>query len=141
MIEVKVAKTAQELKDVYYVRKTVFVKEQGVSPEIEIDEKEQESIHLIAYDGDKAVGAGRLRLEEKDGKAERVCVLPDKRGSGLGAQLMKEMEQVARDYGMNRLKLNAQVHAESFYQGIGYNTVSDTFYDAGILHVSMEKKL
>ncbi|MGJ9383899.1 GNAT family N-acetyltransferase [Salipaludibacillus sp. CF4.18] len=141
MVQVLVARTVEELRDVYDVRRQVFIEEQGVPAEIEVDEKEKESIHLVAYHDNQPIGAGRLRLEENYGKAERVCILSEMRGKGLGAALMKEMEQVAREHGMDKLKLNAQTHAESFYKGIGYATVSDTFYDAGILHVTMEKKL
>lgn len=141
MIQVQVARTEEELKDVYDVRRQVFIEEQGVPAEVEVDEKEKESIHLIAYYHNQPIGAGRLRLEEKYGKAERVCILATMRGKGLGATLMNEMEKVARDQGMDTLKLNAQTHAESFYKGNGYTTISDLFYDAGILHVTMEKKL
>ncbi|RKL68839.1 GNAT family N-acetyltransferase [Salipaludibacillus neizhouensis] len=141
MVQVLVARTVEELRDVYDVRRQVFIEEQGVPAEIEVDEKEKESIHLVAYHDNQPIGAGRLRLEENYGKAERVCILAEMRGKGLGAALMKEMEQVARERGMDKLKLNAQTHAESFYKGNGYATVSDTFYDAGILHVTMEKKL
>lgn len=139
MTEARIALSEQELKDVYRVRREVFIDEQGVPEEVEVDDLEDQSVHFIAYEDTTPVGAGRFRMAEKDAKAERVCVLRSHRKKGIGALLMSEMEKTAKEKGLMKVKLNAQVHAEAFYLGIGYKTVSDTFYDAGILHVSMEK--
>jgi len=141
MMKVMVAETEQERNDVYNVRRQVFIIEQGVPEEIEVDDKEAESIHFIAYDKEQAVGAGRLRVEGLQGKAERVCVLSEQRGKGIGVEIMRGMERYCLENGLHTLKLNAQIQAESFYKRIGYTTVSDTFYDANILHVTMNKQL
>ncbi|MCR6111302.1 GNAT family N-acetyltransferase [Bacillus sp. A301a_S52] len=140
-IEVSVAKTEHQLEDVYRVRREVFVNEQGVCESIEIDDKEQDAIHFIVYVQCVPAGAGRIRLLEGVAKVERVCVLQDYRKHGVGALLMEKMEEVAEQKGVTKLSLNAQKHAEAFYKKTGYQTVSDTFYDAGILHVRMEKEL
>ncbi len=130
------AETDQEKSDVY----SVYLL--SSSPEeIEVDEKEAQSIHFIAYDGEQAVGAGRIRIEGSSAKAERVCVLSDQRGRGIGAEIMKEMERYSIENGLRTLKLNAQIQAEVFYKRLGYKTISDTFYDANILHVTMDKNL
>lgn len=141
MIEVRVATTEQELKDVYSVRRQVFVIEQKVPEDIEVDDKEAESIHFIVYDEKQPVGAGRLRIDGTTAKAERVCVLSEQRGRGLGAQTMSAMERYSQEKLLETLKLNAQIQAEVFYKRLGYETISDTFYDANILHVTMSKKL
>ncbi|MFA9557262.1 GNAT family N-acetyltransferase [Evansella sp. AB-rgal1] len=133
--------TKEQLEDAYTVRRTVFIEEQGVPEEIEIDSHEKDSIHFVVYDGDLAVGAGRLRFVDGYGKAERVCVMKEYRKKGVGYLLMKKMEEKALGEGKHELKLNAQTHAEAFYNRIGYETVSDLFYDAGIPHVAMKKEL
>ncbi len=139
MIEVKVAGTNQEKKDVYSVRRQVFIIEQRVPEDIEVDDKEEQSIHFIAYEEKTPVGAGRIRIDGSSAKAERVCVLADKRGKGIGAKIMVAMEHYSRENRLLSLKLNAQIQAEEFYKRLGYETVSDTFYDANILHVTMNK--
>jgi len=63
------------------------------------------------------------------------------RGDGVGAALMRAVEDAARDDGATELKLHAQTHVEPFYQQLGYETVSDEFEEAGIPHVKMRKRL
>ncbi|MCE7794784.1 GNAT family N-acetyltransferase [Salipaludibacillus sp. CUR1] len=140
-MEVRRALAEDELKDVYKVRREVFILEQGVPEEIEIDNKENEAIHFVVYREGLPVGAGRLRTEETTAKAERVCILKEARRKGLGSLLMKKMEESAKAEGLTKFRLNAQLHAEPFYIETGYKTVSEQFYDADILHVTMEKDL
>jgi len=129
-------------EDALHVRRLVFIEEQNVPEEEEIDEFEQESLHFVLYDDEKPVAAGRLRfIDEGVGKIERICVLPSYRGRGAGRMMMKAIEQHAKTTGASKVKLNAQTHAEPFYQKLGYETVSDIFMDAGIPHVAMVKPL
>ncbi|AGT31191.1 hypothetical protein M493_04430 [Geobacillus genomosp. 3] len=129
-------------EDALHVRRLVFIEEQNVPEEEEIDAFEQESSHLVLYDGEKPVAAGRLRLiGESIGKAERICVLPSYRGRGAGRMVMEALERLAKTKGAKKVKLNAQTHAEPFYEKLGYETVSGVFMDAGIPHVTMVKSL
>jgi predicted GNAT family N-acyltransferase len=138
-MEVKIASTEQELKDAFSVRREVFINEQGVSEEEEIDQFEDEATHIILYDGEKPVGAGRFRLVDGYGKVERICVLPSHRNKGAGKLIMEAIEQIARERSIDKLKLHAQTNAEPFYKKLGYATVSDIFMEAGIPHVTMIK--
>ncbi|WP_027408879.1 GNAT family N-acetyltransferase [Anoxybacteroides tepidamans] len=129
-------------QDALSIREKVFVIEQNVPVEEEIDSFEEEATHFVLYDGNKPVGAGRFRLlEEGIGKIERICVLPDYRSKGAGRLIMEGIERFASECGVKKTKLNAQTHAEAFYSKLGYETVSDVFMDAGIPHVTMVKKL
>jgi predicted GNAT family N-acyltransferase len=126
--------------DALLVRRTVFIEEQHVPEEEEIDEFDQEATHFVLYDEGKPVGAGRFRIVDQGlGKIERICVLPQYRGRGAGKLIMEKIEQFAKEQGIPKVKLNAQTHAEPFYQKLGYETVSDVFMDAGIPHVTMVK--
>ncbi|WP_336882029.1 GNAT family N-acetyltransferase [Priestia koreensis] len=135
------ARTQQQQDDAYFVRKTVFVEEQGVPAELEIDQHDKTAVHIVAYDKERPVGAGRFRIVDGYGKVERVCVLSSHRKDGVGKQLMLKMQEVAKEQGVPKLKLNAQTHAEGFYKHLGYETVSDKFLDAGMPHVTMIKEL
>ncbi|MFC4735439.1 GNAT family N-acetyltransferase [Bacillus daqingensis] len=140
MITVKLAVSDEELADTRLIRHSVFVVEQGVPSEREIDEHEEASIHFILYEDHKPAGAGRLRPVTEGVKVERVCVLRHLRGKGLGAAIMKEMEKTAAEKSYGKLLLHSQTHAQSFYEQLGYKTVSaEPFMDAGIPHVKMEK--
>lgn len=139
-MEVKIATTAEERKDAFYVRMKVFVEEQNVPKEEEMDEFDETAIHFVGYEGGKAVAAGRVRFIDDFGKLERICVMKAYRGKHFGRALMEQMEETIRKHGHHKATLNAQTHAETFYAQQGYETVSDVFMDAGIPHVTMVKE-
>ncbi|AGK52758.1 GNAT family N-acetyltransferase [Bacillus sp. 1NLA3E] len=138
---VKVVATEQELNDAYSIRKKVFIEEQQVPPEEEIDQNEAEATHFVLYENDQPVGAGRFRVLAGIGKVERICVLKGQRNTGAGKELMNFIEKYAQTNGISNLKLNAQTHAIPFYSRLGYKTISEEFLDAGIPHKSMKKIL
>lgn len=138
-LKVIVVDNEAQLQDAYSVRTTVFVEEQKVPEEEEIDQFEKEATHFVVYDDNKPVGAGRLRVVDDYGKVERICILKSYRSQGIGKLLMEEIEAVGRKNGLTKFKLNAQTQAEKFYKSLGYETVSGEFLDAGIPHVTMRK--
>lgn len=133
--------TKNQLDDAFGVRMVVFVEEQKVSVEEELDAFDETATHFIGYENEQPVAASRLRFEADYGKLERICVLQEFRGKHFGQQIIKEMELTISKNGYKKAKLHAQTHAESFYSLLGYETVSDIFMDAGIPHVSMTKTL
>lgn len=135
------ATNEKQRNDAFYVRKKVFVEEQNVPIEIELDEYEDFAEHVVLYDDHQPVGAGRFRVISDTGKLERICVLPQYRGKGAGNIILETLEKLAAEKGLKKIKLNAQVQVENFYKKHGYQTVSDIFMDAGIPHVTMEKTL
>ncbi|WP_026571082.1 MULTISPECIES: GNAT family N-acetyltransferase [Sediminibacillus] len=140
-MQVKQVATEAEQKQAYQVRNTVFVEEQNVPAELEIDDLEEKAVHFVGYENEKPVAASRLRFVDSYGKLERICVLKEYRGRSFGSQIIKEMEAAIRENGFQKSKLNAQTHAEEFYKSLGYQTVSGEFMDAGIPHVTMIKEL
>ncbi|GIN83954.1 N-acetyltransferase [Heyndrickxia sporothermodurans] len=133
--------TEQQLNDAFNIRKIVFVEEQHVDIEEEIDQFEDSSDHFVLYDEDKPAGAGRFRILDGIGKVERICILPSYRGKGAGKLIMDAIHQFATDQNILKLKLNAQTHAIPFYEKLGYQVVSEEFLDAGIPHKTMKKTL
>lgn len=140
-MEVRVVDTEKERNDAFHVRHTVFVEEQNVPAELEIDEHEDKAIHFVAYDQNSPVAAGRFRVLSERAKVERICVLHDYRGTGLGFLLMNAIENHAKLLRLKGAKLNAQISALGFYEKLGYRIVSEEFMDAGIPHVTMIKDL
>ncbi|WP_099157105.1 GNAT family N-acetyltransferase [Virgibacillus ndiopensis] len=140
-MNIKLVETNQEKEQAYHVRTVVFVEEQKVPPEEELDQHDETAIHFICYQEDKPIAASRLRFVDQYGKLERICVLKNERGKSYGAQLIQAMEAEIHKNGYTKAKLNAQTHAENFYKRLGYKTVSGEFLDAGIPHVTMIKEL
>lgn len=140
-MNVQIANTEEEMQTVRQIRSSVFIGEQNVPPEEEWDEHETDSIHLLARVDGKWAGAGRLRFSGTAGKAERICVLKEFRGTGVGKEIMQKLETYVASQGAGSVILHAQTHAKDFYEHLGYAVTSDEFLDAGIPHVAMEKQL
>jgi predicted GNAT family N-acyltransferase len=140
-VTVKIVETQKELEDAYSVRKTVFVDEQDVPLDEEIDAYEDEAEHFVMYHEGSPIAAGRFRFVDGYGKVERICVLQEARKTGAGKAIMNAIEKYAREKDIHKLKLNAQTHAIPFYAGLGYEIVSEEFMDAGIPHKTMVKEL
>jgi predicted GNAT family N-acyltransferase len=140
-VKVKVVENPKELDDAFTVRRVVFVDEQNVPVEEEIDQFENDSTHFVMYREDSPIGAGRFRILDEIGKVERICVLKDVRKLGAGQQIMNAIESYAKKNRIHKLKLNAQTHATPFYSRLGYEIVSEEFLDAGIPHRTMIKTI
>ena len=127
--------------DALSIRITVFVEEQGfVDEEDEID---SHATHLVAYENGKPIATCRFfkEQESEDYVLGRLCVLKEKRGAGVGAQLLIEAEKGAKALGAESLKLPSQYHARSFYEKCGYKQVGEIELEQGKEHVWMKKYL
>ncbi|MGB1234637.1 MAG: GNAT family N-acetyltransferase [Planktomarina sp.] len=120
------------------IRRIVFIEGQNVPVAEEVDGKDGEASHIIAYDGDKAVGTARVLGYGTTAKIGRVAVLEANRGKGIGAALIAGCEDAARKMGATRAILGSQTHAIGFYEILGYHAYGDVFDDAGIPHRMME---
>jgi predicted GNAT family N-acyltransferase len=131
------------LADAHAVRRDVFIVGQGVSEAEEMDGRDDDAVHVVAYGPEgEPIGTARLRTPGADvAKIERVAVREEYRGEGIGARLMERIEDEAREQGCSVATLHAQTAVEEFYHLLGYETTSDEFEEAGIPHVEMEKEL
>lgn len=120
------------------IRFTVFVDEQKVPVELELDEFDPLSCHALALAGDEAVGTGRLL---PDGHIGRMAVLAGWRGRGVGALLLQALIDEAKRRGMARMVLNAQTHALGFYARFGFVPEGEEYEEAGLPHRTMSRSL
>lgn len=124
------------------IRRRVFIEEQGVPEADELDGRDAERAHFLALDdAGRALGCACLRPYGAQHKVERVAVLPELRGTGLGRELMDAVEAHARAIGARELVLHAQAAVIAFYERLGWRSVGPRFFEAGIEHQKMEKRL
>ncbi|MDR3449102.1 MAG: GNAT family N-acetyltransferase [Alphaproteobacteria bacterium] len=130
-----------ELDACYKIRREVFIGEQNVPEEIERDEYDAAAAHFIAYNEGRAIATARAVLKDggKTAKIGRVAVLKSARGTGIGRILMQAIERAPELSGVTDFILEAQTHALSFYEKLGYRSHGEEFMDAGIPHFHMRK--
>ncbi|MEN8159417.1 MAG: GNAT family N-acetyltransferase [Myxococcota bacterium] len=130
--------------DAQAIRRRVFVDEQGVARDDEWDEHDRagsDTLHFVALAAGAAVGCARLRAYGADAKVERVAVLPEQRGTGLGRLLMAAVERAAGRCGHREFVLHAQADSIPFYEHLGWRAEGPQFEEAGIAHRKMRKAL
>ena len=141
MTEVREARDAAEREALLALRHEVFVEEQGVPLDLEIDEHDQTAVHLVAVQDGDLVGTCRVLRAGRQAKFGRLVVARRARGRGIGAQLLAAAERRALEMGCDRMVLAAQTGAIGLYQRAGYTARGDVYLDAGIEHMTMEKPL
>ncbi len=129
------------MRAAFELRFEVFVDEQGVPRELELDELDPGATHLVAILDDRVIGTLRLLEHDGDAKIGRVAVRAALRRAGVGARLMARAEAIARARGFAEIVLHAQVAVAGFYRQLGYVEEGDLFDEAGIPHIAMRKKI
>lgn len=138
----EIVRNEKMMDDALNIRKEVFVEEQGVPLKHEIDEYESIATHIIGYDQNGTPFAtARFRNVSNTAKIERVAILKSYRKQGYGKQLMQAIERIALDKNYNTLTLNAQCHAQSFYESLGYCAYGSIFLEEAIKHIAMKKSI
>ncbi|MFF1375423.1 GNAT family N-acetyltransferase [Streptomyces sp. NPDC058308] len=151
-VTIRVAESTDDLESCFAVRKDVFVAEQQVPEELEYDAYDAGAVHVLAVREDGVpVGTGRLLTgaaaavknggDATVGALGRLAVTRAARGLGVGACLVRAIEDAARARGLTAVDLHAQTHALGFYERLGYEVYGPEFPDAGIPHRAMRKPL
>lgn len=119
------------------LRLAVFVEEQGVPPDFELDGLDADCRHVVVWSAGEAVGTARLHRSGTEGKIGRMAVLKPWRGRGLGKAMLNLLLDQAREQGLTRIVLSAQTAAFGFYAKAGFEATGPVFDDAGIPHCLM----
>ena len=123
------------------IRKTVFVEEQAVPLELEMDEYDETATHFLLREGNMPLATARLLDKHGRAKIGRVAVLQEARGRGLGLLLMRAVLDEARRQGFTESVLDSQTYAIPFYERLGFVAEGAEFDDAGIPHYLMRRRL
>ena len=127
--------------DAYSIRKRVFIEEQGVPEEMELDEFDLNARHALAYADSECIGTARLVTLSGSagsiGRIGRMAVLPRYRGQGTGKQLLEALLKASQSQGIKQVELHAQVTVIPFYEQSGFVAQGDIYDEAGIPHRDM----
>ena len=136
-LQVKKVDTKKTLKQVFDIRKKVFIEEQKVPAEIEMDEFDETAEHFIAYLDKEPIGCGRIRYNNDFAKLERIAIIKNHRKKGYGTQLTNYLIQYCKEKKIRKIVIHSQRYVLDFYRRFGFKTVGEPFDEAGIKHVKM----
>jgi predicted GNAT family N-acyltransferase len=136
-IRIKRVSSKKDFEKALAIRVRVFVREQGVPREIELDRDDQRACHLLALEAGKAIGTARIVMRRAGAKVGRMAVLKSYRRKGIGTKLLKRAVGMARERGAQKIYLHAQVSAIAFYESMGFRCAGPLFTEAGIPHRTM----
>jgi predicted GNAT family N-acyltransferase len=140
-VEVREARGDAERRAAMAIRHDVFVVEQRVPPDLEVDGRDDEAVHLVAVQGDGVLATCRLIRHGETVHLGRLAVDAAARRRGIAGLLLAEARRWALAHGARHLALSAQTYAAGLYLGAGYRVVGDPYLEAGIEHVDMELDL
>ncbi len=127
-----------DLPAVFALRFAVFVDEQHVPADIELDEEDATALHILAEEDGLAVGCARVLFHDNNtAHIGRLAVKRERRGEGIGAAICRFCMDVIASRGCVRIALHAQLHAAGFYERLGFVPHGENFFEAGIEHVEM----
>lgn len=139
MADIRVVSTPQDIDICLSIRRTVFIEEQNVPEHEEVDGEDSSCTHFLVFFNGEPVGAARFKYLDDKAKIQRVCILPQVRGTGLGAELMMAiLEEVKRQGKASTAILGSQTHALGFYEKLGFSAFGAEYMDAGIPHRDMQ---
>lgn len=140
-IRIKAVEKTEEYLNVKEIRRRVFQIEQAIDSSLDFDGKDEDACHFIAYCNLVPAGTARVRYfidGPESARIERVAVLPEFRGNGVGRITMEYVLNFLKDRWFGKAELNAQDYIKSFYEKIGFKQTGEPFENSGILHIRME---
>ena len=136
-VQVKRVLSRKQLDRAFSIRLRVFVREQGVPVEIEMDRDDKRALHFLALKAGKAVGTARVVMHHGSAKVGRMAVLKNYRRKGIGTKLLRKAILTAQRQGVQHIYLHAQVPVIGFYEALAFRCVGPVFTEGGIPHRKM----
>ncbi|MTI67930.1 MAG: GNAT family N-acetyltransferase [Firmicutes bacterium] len=140
-MDICIFKGLKHIEDAHKVRTLVFIKEQKVSKEVEMDGLDKDSYHVIVYENNLPIATGRLLKKDNIYSIGRVAVIKDYRHKNYGKIVMDELIKKAKDLGVKEVFIHSQLHAKKFYEKLGFKPFGKVYKEANIKHISMKKKI
>lgn len=124
------------------IRFQVFTLEQGFAKEVDLDDFDYKSVHILVYINNKAIATARMFKEDENAfHVGRIAVLKEYRNQGVGSFILSVFEKKAKELGGHKINIGSQIDKAGFYEKCGYKKYGDIFNDAGYPHIMMQKLL
>lgn len=133
---------SQIYRDCLNIRTKVFVEEQKVPADMEVDDYEDKCNYYTLYVDQTPAATARYYPTDDNGiHVQRVAVSKDFRKQGLASEVVNRIIKDAKSNGYSYVILGAQDQANGFYKKLGFKVVGGQYLDAGIFHHDMRKEI
>jgi predicted GNAT family N-acyltransferase len=124
-VTIVIASDPEGILLVQKMRSEIFGKEQGIPQEMDLDGKDEASIHVLLYKAShiEPIASGRLTIEGNTGILSRIAVVESFRGTGIGKRVVQELEKIAKEKNVKKLTLDPHSYLEKFYTDLGYEKI------------------
>ncbi len=137
LIVIKIVNNKKEFKETINIRNIVFIQEQNVPKDIEIDGLDFEADHFLVFLKNKPIGCARIRKINNFAKLERIAILKKYRGRGFGKVLTNFLINYCKKKGFNEIRIHSQIYVSGFYEKLGFKIIGKKFLEANIEHIEM----
>lgn len=138
----KLVASNRDLKEAFEVRKKVFTEGQGIPEDLEFDNHDREALHMVVKDGERVIGTARvLFLAANRAKIERMAILRPFRHRGIGRRIISFLNEELKNRHVEEAVLHAQYSVVAFYKSCGFEELGLPFWEVGIKHIKMQKRL
>ena len=144
MTEIKIIKPGEDFSEALKIRVPVFVTEQKVPQNHELDENDKISYHAVLYENEIPVACGRLYYTENEKTAHigRVAVLKEYRRKGYATTVCKRLMDIAiSSKKADIITLGAQKYIVELYKKLGFKVIGKEYLDENIPHLKMIKEI
>lgn len=140
-MQFKIVKNTDEFEKILKIREEVFVKEQQIPYEVEFAKDNYLFQHFYVLSKNEIIATARMRFEGDTAYISRFAVKKSFRKKRVGSVLLQNLCDYAKEKNLKKIQLHAQFEYRNFYLNNDFHIVSDTYYEANILHVTMENNL
>ena len=136
-IKIKLVKNNNELNQVYKIREIIFSREQGVSRNLERDIFDGVAKHVIVLSKNNPIGCARMRFVNGKAKLERIALLKNYRGKGIGKKVIDYLIKYSKTKKVKKIFMNSQYYLKNYYTKFGFEPIGKPFMEAGIKYIKM----
>jgi predicted GNAT family N-acyltransferase len=124
-VTIVIASDPEGILLVQKMRSEIFGQEQGIPQEMDLDGRDESSIHVLLYkvNSPEPIASGRLTIEGNMGILSRIAVVESFRGTGIGKRVVQELEKIAKEKKVKKLTLDPHAYLEKFYSDLGYEKI------------------
>ena len=140
----KIAETEKELDEYFRLRHEVFVKEQRIFPETDIDEYDSDAVHIVAVEKATGQTVGAVRCYRREGDTwigGRLSASPGYRNGIVGSNLVRFAVTTVKSKDCKKFLAYIQPQNVRFFERLSWKTVGEPIIYQGLPHQLMEADL